>query len=1098
MMREAMQNTTMWKRWGGLAAVMIIAATTLGTTLYAEDPAIDPIQIRFFETKVRPLLSNRCFECHGEKKHKADLRVDSLAGLVNGGKSGPAIERGNPDKSLMITAIGYSDPDLQMPPKKQLTADEVATLTEWVKLGAPWPGVDPTKLRPGDKFDDDDRAYWFFQPLKHPEAPKVNDGGWSTNAIDGFVFERLAAEGLKPAPRADRRTLIRRVYFDLIGLPPTPDEVDAFVNDTDPKAYEHLVDRLLASPQYGEKWARHWLDLVRYAESDGYKADHYRPTAWRYRDYVINAFNADKPYNEFVREQIAGDEIDPTDPQNLVAVSYMRHGIYEYNQRDARTQRDVLLQDITDVTADAFLALGFGCAKCHDHKYDPILQKDYFRLKAFFAPLRFRDDIPLANPIELAKYRSRMSEWEEKTGEIRKQIDAIESVAKGKAEQKAVVMFPPDVQDIYNKPVAERTNYDQQIHDLVFWQVEYEWANLSKYIKGDDSKKLNELKQQLKQFESLKPADLPEVRTVRDAMLPIAPTTIPDDRTHRSIEPGFLSILDPDPAKITAPKALPESSGRRLALANWLTQPDNQLTTRVIVNRIWQHHLGTGIVATPSDFGRLGTPPTHPQLLDYLATWFVEHGWSIKRLHRLIMLSSTYCQAADVAPSEVAAMKDPKNDLLWRQNIRRLDAEQVRDAILAVSGDLDLAFGGPGVDGTRGRRSIYVKVLRNHRDSMLDAFDFPDCMTSSAQRNVTTTSTQALLMVNGDWVLSRARSLAAKLDHVDGDDARIDAAYQLMFGRAPSESERITAIHFLKVQEQRALGKAAAEPKPAAKPAADKADNTNKLAATFPRRNSVAALIKEANNTRIGVPDNDSMPTDDFTIEAYFMLESLYPDATVRTIASKWDNNTGNRGWAFGVTSTKSAYEPRNLIIQLIGDTADAGVKYRVIASNLRPKLNTPYYAAASVNVTENNNRVVTFYLKDLSTPEAPLQTATIEHDILGGHANDYDLLIGARDHAKARHFWDGLIDEVRLSTGALDAKDLLINGGEAEGRVVGHWTFEDSPGFLVDSSTRHNNLATHVVRADDSHNANTSARRAALIDFCHALMNSNEFIYVD
>jgi len=459
----------------------------------------------------------------------------------------------------------------------------------------------------------------------------------------------------------------------------------------------------------------------------------------------------------------------------------------------------------------------------------------------------------------------------------------------------------------------------------------------------------------------------------------------------------------------------------------------------------------------------------------------------------MIMLSSTYRQRAVVEASETALMKDPTNTLLWRQNIRRLEAEQVRDAMLAVSGDLDLKLGGPGVDGSRGRRSVYVKVLRNNRDPLLDAFDFPDTMTSAASRDVTTTATQALLMVNGDWVLRRAKSLASRIERVSGgDEAKIDAAYQLAFGRAPSSSERLAAAEFLRTQEDRAAGEAKApQPKKEASP-------KSPFARTFPRRNTDALLVKGGKTPRIGVPDNDSLPISDFTVEAYFMLESLYEDATVRTIVSKWDSNTRNRGWAFGVTSTRSKYDPRNLIIQLTGDTASSGVQYRVIASNLRPKLNTPYYAAASVNVTENNNRVVNFYLRDLSTPEAPLQTATVEHDILGGHATDFDVLIGARAnttrHAHGRARFSAAAYRPPIETPDRDFPLILTTG-----RVAAHWKFEKASGFFADSSPRSNHLSSAAPgAAKDEGGADTDARRAAMIDFCHALLNSNEFLYVD
>ncbi len=413
-------------------AALTVAVTTLATSLVAhaaDGPVLSPArQQQFFESQVRPLLADNCFNCHAEKKQKGGLRLDSAASLLKGGKHGAVITPGKPELSKLITAVSYKDEDLQMPPDDQLSAAQVAVLTQWVRMGAPWPAtagplaasIGPRKHR---VITDADRKFWSFQPVKDPTVP-VFDGAadldrWCRDPIDRFVAAKLRNEGLTPAPEADRVTLIRRATFDLHGLPPTPAEVEAFVNDPDPDAYEQLIDQLLASPRYGERWGRHWLDLVRYAESDGFKQDAYRPNAWPYRDYVIKAFNDDKPYDRFVTEQLAGDETAPGDPDALVATGYLRHGVYEYNQRDVPKQWSQMLNDETDVTADVFLGVSMGCARCHDHKFDPILQTDYFRLQAFFAPMLPRDNLARASTEEQRQYESAKAHWDDETAAIR-------------------------------------------------------------------------------------------------------------------------------------------------------------------------------------------------------------------------------------------------------------------------------------------------------------------------------------------------------------------------------------------------------------------------------------------------------------------------------------------------------------------------------------------------------------------------------------------------------------------------------------------------------------------------------------------------------
>ncbi len=613
-------------------------------TAPADEP--DAAHIQFFETEIRPLLAENCVKCHGPDKQKGGLRLDSRSGILQGGDTGPAVVPGAVDESLIVEAINYDL--LQMPPTGQLPAEKRAKLVRWIEMGAPWPATDAqvaVSTASARTITDEDRAFWSFQPLRRPDPPTLSDQGWGRNPIDRFILARLIEEGMTPAPEADRRALIRRVYFDLWGLPPTPEEVEAFVRDDDPEAYEHLVDRLLASPRYGERWGRHWLDLVRYAESDGYRQDAYRPDAWRYRDYVIRSFNEDKPYDRFVTEQLAGDEWNPDDPEMRTAVSYLRLGTYEFNQRDVPGQWSAILNDITDVTADVFLGMGMGCARCHDHKFDPILQKDYFRLQAFFTPIRLRDDLPLATPEREADYYVRLAAWELMTADLRARIAEVERPHREAAAKGAIEKFPAEIQALLATPAAELSPQERQLAELAYRQVTYEYDHLK--VGGKDKERWETLKKELAEFDRYKPDPLPGILTATDLGPDVPPTIIPGDRKGEHIAPGFLTVLEgPEPAEIAPVPNAPDSTGRRLTLARWLTRPDHPLTSRVMVNRIWQYHFGKGLVATPSDFGRLGEPPSHPALLDWLATEFVTRGWSLKAIHRLILTSATYRQTA--------------------------------------------------------------------------------------------------------------------------------------------------------------------------------------------------------------------------------------------------------------------------------------------------------------------------------------------------------------------------------------------------------------------------------------------------------------------
>ncbi len=848
----------------------------------------------------------------------------------------------------------------------------------------------------------------------------------------------------------------------MTGLPPTAEEVERFVSDRSPRAYEKTVDALLGNPHYGEKWARHWLDLVRYAESDGYKADGFRPNAWRYRDYVIRSFNEDKPYDRFLMEQLAADELWPNDPEALVGLGYLRLWIYEYNQRDVKAHWATILNDVTDVTGDAFLGLGLQCARCHDHKFDPILQRDYYRLQAFFAGLSPRDDLPLATTDQINEYGKQLAEWEARTADIRGQLEEIERPAREKIAKAVVEKFPKDIQAIIYKPASERSAYEQQIHDLAYRQVADEGEKLESKINGEQKEKRDALERELAHYAALKPQSLPCGMTVTDIGPVAPPTTIPKDKTQTRIAPGILTLLEEAPMKVKPVTGAPNSTGRRAALAGWLTRPDNPLTARVFVNRLWQCHFGRGIVGTPSDFGHLGEPPSDPELLDWLARFFVEHNWSIKEVHRLILTSATYRQAQG------------------RQNVRRLESDQIRDAMLSVSGELDAQMGGPSVDASRPRRTVYTKWLRNSRDPLIDAFDPPDAYTSTPQRNVTTTPMQSLVMVNGPYVLQRAQALAARVQKTQPTNSAglVRLAYRLAYGRNPTPTEQGDAESFLREQANRIRKSQSGLVQVALEPMAS-------------RSGMAAAFKPDSGQMRLQVPDNHLMPQYDFTIETFIVLHSTDDGASLRTIVSRWDGRQNQPGWSLGIAGKKSDCAPRSLVLELIGDAAEDGVGgYEAIPSGIAIDLEKPYYAAVTVRMGDITDSGVTFYVKEL-TPAAAMRTAHTPHKATANHQSNLPLVIGAREPEK-RVVWDGLIDDVRLSNRALKPDELLIAGDGVNEATVGYWRFDE--GDALKDSSPHG----HNIRPEVSPSAHSDPETAALVDFCHALLNSNEFLYVD
>ncbi|MGI9242957.1 MAG: DUF1549 and DUF1553 domain-containing protein, partial [Verrucomicrobiales bacterium] len=828
-------------------------------------------------------------------------------------------------------------------------------------------------------FSERDRAWWAIQAVEDPPVPA---GGPQSHPVDAFIERRRSASGLAAAPPASPREFVRRAYFDLHGLPPTPAQVRSFVArweqgaDT---AVEALIDQLLASPRYGERWAQHWLDVVRYAESDGYREDAFRPDAHRYRDYVIRSFNADKPYDQFVREQLAADEIGAGDPQTIEATGFLRLGIYEWNQRDAEGQRELMINEITNLTGEVFLGIGIGCARCHDHKFDPLLQRDYFALQAFLSSTTWPSDRKLGRPEQLAEYAA----WEESTVAIRSEMDAMLAEPRRHEREKHVKSFPPVVQAMYWKPAAERNSYEQQIAMLVQRQVVREEAKVvaAKSLAKEQDKlaRYRELEAQLTNLEEKKP-DLPTAFISTDTGADPAATYIGEGDEKSSVDPAYLTLLGAGAPEITP---TPQTTGRRSALAKWIASTANPLAARVISNRIWQHHFGTGLVATPNDFGTLGDPPSHPELLDWLSSRFVEGGWHMKPLHRLIMTSQSYRQTAQREPGEAESVTDPGNRLLWRFPPGRLSAEQVRDAMLAASGELrQLDGGGPSSEGDEPVRSIFVKKRRNTPEEFLHCFDAPSGFDSSPERLRTTTPTQALLLVNNGWPMDRARAFANRLLGKSAEAAagHIASAYEIALGRCASEDEISAALEFISAQQAELQ---LVKP-PGPKLRFPKEDGLRAIEQNFANLSDRglgrrALWLQPGSRFEQLQISGTAVEGDSFRIRAIVQLDSIHRDASVNTLVSRWDGKPTSPGWALGVTSEKSRYGPRNLIVQLIGSNPGGDTEYEVVASNLRVPTGRPVAISAAIGPGE-----VRFTLADLSDPQAETQTARIEHNLVG------------------------------------------------------------------------------------------------------------------
>ncbi|MDY0038325.1 MAG: DUF1549 and DUF1553 domain-containing protein [Zoogloea oleivorans] len=685
------------------------------------------------------------------------------------------------------------------------------------------------------------QPHWAYQPVARPATPAVKDAKWVRSPIDALVLAQLEAKDIKPSPDADRATLIRRVTLDTWGIIPTPEEVKAFVNDKSPNAYEKLVDRLLASSRYGERWGRRWLDLTRHADSDGYNTDGTRPNMWRYRDYVIKAFNDDKPYNTFIKEQLAGDELWPDRKDALVATGFLRNFPDEINARDLNLKKQEIGNDLADTVSSVFLATTANCAQCHNHKFDKFTQKEYYQLQAYFANTSFRDDVTPLTGKDLSDFSTRQAKWEEATKDIRAKQDALLKPYIEKAEADRVLGFVPETRESITKPEKDRNAYDRWIYHRNLWTMSGRTRNAANQMKEKDKAQYAEfekLSAELKKFDSLKPKDPGYISTATELGSSESPPTHVlfkgiYDRKLEEVQPGLPSALSAESPKIV-PTAT--SSGRRTAIAGWIASDSNPLTSRVLVNRVWNQYFGRGLVDTVNDFGKMGQKPVNPALLDYLADSFVKNGWSVKKLQKEILLSSVYRQSSDHREELVSI--DPENKLLAYFPRQRLDAEQIRDSLLYAAGLLEEKVGGPSVyppvpanfdnrnawkvsdsQADQHRRSAYIFVRRNTPYPLLDTFDWANPQLVHGRREVTTTAPQALALANSDLVFEWSKALAGRVIREAGESesARLDRLYQIAFGRTPDKSEKESLLSFLDKQEklvgtQLASGKKAVAP----------------------------------------------------------------------------------------------------------------------------------------------------------------------------------------------------------------------------------------------------------------------------------------------
>ncbi len=929
-----------------LVTVFLCVLTALNLC-YAND-LTDAEKVEFFNSQVKPILQQNCFQCHGEGDTvEGGLELTGREKILEGGNYGPAVSLENPADSFLLEMVGYSQETAQMPPDGKLDDADLEILAKWINIGLPYP-IQDTDVQLESKTASD---YWAYRPLKRPQVPSVRASDWVNNPIDAFILAKLEAHGLTPAAPASKLTLIRRVYYDLTGLPPSPEAVEAFLNNTAPDAYEKLIDKLLKSPRYGEKWGRHWLDLVRYAETNGYENDSDKPYVWRYRDYVINAFNQDKPYDEFIKEQLAGDELDAVTTETVIATGYHKLGVWDTGPADRKLARYDYLDDIVSTTGQVMLGMTVGCARCHDHKIDPISTRDYYSLLAFFHDITPNNHGPLADigtpqqqavrdkllaekrlaeqeaqdklfktqetiKIELAQHISEaivpdlptspMHDltyrfYRDTSDQFPTDFNLLEPTAEGRLFSNLFSLAPAsrkkDIGLVFEGilQVPEDATYtfhinlqgacrliidDYQVAELIGArdvevaltsgevpirleyfnkdidkpQLEVSWSNTNfekQPLSTTATVNFNELlkthAELIETHASLK-ALVDQQRELKKQRDERRRQRVPYDYqalavsergqtpTHilrrgnphlvgREVKPAFPAVLKPPVVDLPPVADGAKSSRKRRIFAEWVASAENPLTARVMVNRIWQYHFGRGIVRSANDFGQLGTPPTHPELLDWLASEFIASGWRLKAMHKMLMTSKAYQMSAQSHPKCV--QQDANNDLFWRFDMRRLTAEEIRDTVLWITGKLNFKMAGPSVfpelpkevlatssrprsvwgqspPDEANRRSIYVKVKRSLLVPILNQYDQADTDSSCPVRFSTTVPTQSLTMLNGKFINDQALAFANRMRWEGGVtvEDRVRFGLRLVLCREPAPTEIQQALTFMQELQQ--------------------------------------------------------------------------------------------------------------------------------------------------------------------------------------------------------------------------------------------------------------------------------------------------------
>lgn len=972
----------MLRRFNQRMLLFLSLAMLCGSAIRPASAQSTQTEMEFFETKVRPLLHAQCVGCHGESLRQSGLRLDRYADAKKGGKLGAPWIAGKPDESLLIRAVNGSHPSLKMPPSAPLKPEQIAILIQWVQRGAYWTTtpVKPIAAPP---------ALWSVRPVRRPQLPTVRNKAWARNTVDAFVLKQLESKGMVPAPPASKRELIRRATFDLTGLPPSPEEVARFVADTTPNAYEKLLDRLLASPRYGERWGRYWLDLVRYADTNGYERDADKPFAYKYRDYVIRAFNEDRPYDRFVFEQLAGDELTDKNETTLTATGFLRIGTWDDEPNDPLQYKYERLDDLVHAASTVFLGLTVRCARCHDHKFDPISQKEYYGFAASF----FGGYLDPAD---------------------------------------AKLMGGPPPERI-GKPLLAFTDKGREAPPLHL-------------LKNGDPR-----------------------------------------RREEEVAPGYLAI-----AKLpTTPKPLPpaetDTTRRRTQLAHWITDPNNPLTARVMVNRLWKHHFGQGLSRTPNNFGSKGMVPTHPELLDWLAYDFRTNGWRIKRIHKLLMTSNTYRMSSQHPSQSAYNRKDAQNLLLWRMNRQRLDADALRDAFLSVSGELNPKMGGAGFLPTvprealeglsrkgaewnpsepseQRRRSVYMHLKRAMLLPLLTVFDFGDTTAPLEQRDITTVAPQALALLNNPFIHEQANAFALRLEREAGKDRtkQVERAWQLSYGRLPSKTERQIALDYLQGFTSKKTTDTILLPLPLEgirlRLRSDTGVETESDGTVLRwhyrlGRGAIALQSESAKRPKLvqnvlkgqpairfdGVDDflqieEPLLSSQQFTIVA---VASDQQGSGVREILSNWNGGAGN-----SVTSV------------FLGLTGAATVRFSdafgaagAVASPSIPFILTAVSEAGGASVYQNR--------REIARVATPLPTRNLSPPYV----------LGTQGNFKAE-FWKGDFYEIFVYDRALNAKELTTLWNDLNSRY---------------------GIAPLPPIADEG-----------LASLCRILLNSNEFVYVD